>query len=148
MGTVPSTFLRWMTSLCPGWNWSMTRRSCSFSGVQVLFPAASCLFPGLRAQIVSPCSPSCFPLIPLDCFPRCPGCFLLAFKDRFPSVSQVVSFYAFPLFVGFITRRSCFPNIGNLQQTRGVYRTFQIYLNMMSANNVFRAIFYNFFVLN
>ncbi len=123
MGTVRPSFLRWLASLCPGWNWFMTRRSCSFSGVQVL------------------CSPSCFPLIPLDCFLRCPGCFLLAFKDRFPSVSQVVSFYAFPLFVGFITRRSCFPNIGNLQQTRGVYRTFRIHLNMMSEKAVFRTIF-------
>ena len=37
MGTVLSTFLRWMTSLCPGWNWFLTLRSGSFSGVQVLF---------------------------------------------------------------------------------------------------------------
>ena len=37
MGTVRPSFLRWLASLCPGWNWFMTRRSCSFSGVQVLF---------------------------------------------------------------------------------------------------------------
>ncbi len=37
MGTVPSTFLRWMTSLYPGWNWFVTLRPRSFSGVQVLF---------------------------------------------------------------------------------------------------------------
>jgi len=37
VGTVPSTFLRWMTSLYPGWNWFVTLRPRSFSGVQVLF---------------------------------------------------------------------------------------------------------------
>ena len=142
MGTVLSTFLRWMTSLCPGWNWSMTRRSCSFSGVQVLFSRGTPLvFLACVLRSFPLVLPSCFPLFPLDCFPRCPGCFLLAFKDRFPLVSQVVSFYAFLLFVGFITRRSCFPNIGNLQQTRGVYRTFRIHLNMMSEKAVFRTIF-------
>ena len=37
LGTVQSTFLRWMTSLYPGWNWFVTLRPRSFSGVQVSF---------------------------------------------------------------------------------------------------------------
>ena len=109
MGTVPSTFLRWMTSLCPGWNWFLTLRSGSFSGVQVLFSRGippvflACvlrLFP-LVLQVVSFFSRLIVsPGVPVVSFlhskivsPCFPSCFLLCFpfvcwlhipKDMFP----------------------------------------------------------------
>jgi len=98
VGTVLSSFLRWLTSLCPGWIWSPDPKvRFPHPASLALFPPASRLFPGSWHRLFPPVFPSCFPPFPLQLFPRCPGSFsFFAFQDRFPLAFQVVSLAAFP----------------------------------------------------
>jgi len=94
------------------------------------FPLFSKLFPSFPARLFPPVS-RLFPSCILRSFPLSfPSCFLLCF----------------PFVCWLHIPKDMFPKHRELMIRWGVYRTFQIHLNMMSVHNLFCVSFWILFV--